>query len=138
MNNNDISQNFIFENAPIRGEFVRLKDSFQTIMQQHRYPLVICQILGEMLVVVSLLAASIKFKGKITTLSSLTTGARIVGVGELNDQGVLIAKLIHVIPGLGKGINKISTPSATLIPTLTATPTATLTSTPSATPVPVL
>ena len=66
MNNQDILQHFIFENASVRGEIVRLEESFKTIMQQHKYPWVIQQILGEMLVTASLLSASIKFKGRIT------------------------------------------------------------------------
>lgn len=66
MTNNDILQRFLFENASVRGEIVRLEESFKTIMQQHQYPPVIQQILGEMLVAASLLSASIKFKGRIT------------------------------------------------------------------------
>ena len=66
MNNNDILQSFIFENVSVRGEIVRLDDSFQTIMLQHRYPPIIQRILGEMLVAASLLSASIKFEGSIT------------------------------------------------------------------------
>lgn len=66
MNNNDILQRFIFENASVRGEIVRLEESYRTIMQQHQYPPVIQQVLGEMLVAASLLSASIKFKGRIT------------------------------------------------------------------------
>lgn len=66
MNDKDILQRFIFENASVRGEIVRLEESFKTIMQQHQYPPIIQRILGEMLVVASLLSASIKFKGRVT------------------------------------------------------------------------
>ncbi|MEO8400804.1 MAG: Hsp33 family molecular chaperone HslO [Gammaproteobacteria bacterium] len=66
MNNKDKLQRFIFENASVRGEIVNLAESYQTIMQQHHYPKVIQQILGEMLTVASLLSASIKFKGRVT------------------------------------------------------------------------
>lgn len=66
MNNNDILQRFLFENMSVRGEVVRLEESFKTIMQQHQYPQLIQDILGEMLVAASLLSASIKFKGRIT------------------------------------------------------------------------
>ena len=66
MNDKDILQRFIFENASIRGEIVRLEESYQTIMRQHNYPPMIQRILGEMLVAVSLLSASIKFNGRVT------------------------------------------------------------------------
>jgi molecular chaperone Hsp33 len=66
MNNKDILQKFLFENAPVRGEIVRLHHSFQTIRQQHAYPSAVQQLLGEALVVVNLLSAIIKFKGRLT------------------------------------------------------------------------
>ncbi len=66
MNNKDILQRFLFDNAPVRGELVRLSESYQTILHQHDYPLLIRQLLGEALVVASLLSATIKFKGRLT------------------------------------------------------------------------
>ncbi len=66
MNDKDSLQRFLFENVAVRGEIVRLEDSFTTIMLQHQYPRVIQKILGEMLVAACLLSASIKLKGRIT------------------------------------------------------------------------
>jgi molecular chaperone Hsp33 len=62
----DILQRFLFENAPIRGEFVHLEQTFQTIIQQHNYPPLIQRLLGEALVLVSLLTAAIKFEGRLS------------------------------------------------------------------------
>ncbi len=66
MNDKDILQRFLFENAQVRGEIVHLETSFQTIINQHNYPPILQKILGEMLVVVNLLCASIKFNGRVT------------------------------------------------------------------------
>ena len=66
MNNNETIQRFIFGNASVRGELFRIDRTFQTIMEQHKYPPIIRQILGEILVVAGLLTASIKFKGRLT------------------------------------------------------------------------
>ncbi|MDR3478759.1 MAG: Hsp33 family molecular chaperone HslO [Gammaproteobacteria bacterium] len=66
MKKQDILQRFLFENAPIRGELVHLNDSFQTIIKQHDYPPVIQRLLGEALVLASLLSAIIKFEGRLT------------------------------------------------------------------------
>lgn len=66
MKNKDNLQRFLFENAPVRGEFVRLNQSFQTIIHQHQYPPTISHLLGEALVVVNLLSAIIKYKGRLT------------------------------------------------------------------------
>lgn len=66
MNDKDLIQRFIFDNAPVRGEILHLNDSYKTIMQQHNYPPIIQKFLGEALVAATLLNAIIKFKGRLT------------------------------------------------------------------------
>lgn len=66
MQDKDSLQRFIFDKAPIRGEFVHLQSSFKTIVDQHAYPPPIRQILGEALAVAALLSAIIKFDGRLT------------------------------------------------------------------------
>lgn len=66
MNDKDLLQRFLFENAPVRGEIVHLNHSYQTIIQQHQYPPAIQKLLGEALIAVSLLSAIIKFNGRLT------------------------------------------------------------------------
>lgn len=84
----------------------------------------------------------VKMKGAESSSSAnLQVGMRIVAVGDLNEQGMLVARRIHVIPGLAKGLPKLplATPSGTLgTPSATpiASPSATPTATPSATPTP--
>jgi len=62
----DNLQRFIFDNAPVRGEYIHLGESFQTIAGQHDYPPAVRQLLGEALCVAGLLTAIIKFKGRLT------------------------------------------------------------------------
>lgn len=66
MTESDILHRFIFENEPVRGEFVRLTDSLQTILNQHQYPPLIRRLLSEALCAATLLAAVIKFDGRLT------------------------------------------------------------------------
>lgn len=66
MKDKDILQRFLFENASVRGELVHLEQSYQTIVEQHAYPPMICRLLGEALVVACLLSATIKFKGRLS------------------------------------------------------------------------
>lgn len=66
MTDRDLLQRFIFENAPIRGEFIRLERCYQTIINQHQYPPSVRQLLGEALCVAGLLSAIIKFNGRLT------------------------------------------------------------------------
>ncbi|TAK79098.1 MAG: Hsp33 family molecular chaperone HslO [Gammaproteobacteria bacterium] len=66
MTDNDLLQRFIFDSFPIRGEFIRLEESFQTIINQHAYPPPIRRLLGEALCAAGLLSAIIKFDGRLT------------------------------------------------------------------------
>jgi len=66
MKNQDILQRFLFENIPIRGEIVHLKQSFQVIIKQHEYSPLVQAVLGEALALICLLTATIKFKGRMT------------------------------------------------------------------------
>ncbi len=66
MKKNDNLQRFIFETAPVRGEFIQLEETFQTIISQHDYPQAVQQLLGEALCVAGLLTAIIKFKGRLS------------------------------------------------------------------------
>lgn len=89
-------------------------------------------------------ATVIKMKGKLTaSLSDLVVGQRIVAVGDLDESNLLVAKLIHIIPGKAVGIFKkqpLATPSAiiseTPTPTASTTPTIepTIIETPTTTP----
>lgn len=75
----------------------------------------------------------VKIKSSVGLLSDLSVGQRIAVVGNINEDGTLIAKLIHVIPGKGTGVfrkNPVATPSATI----SISPTATLSGVPSTTP----
>jgi len=84
----------------------------------------------------------IKIKGTTdATLAELQVGQRIAAVGDLNEEGLLVAKRIHVIPGKATGLfekNPLATPSGTLTGTPTGTPSATPTTTVEPTPTPTL
>jgi molecular chaperone Hsp33 len=66
MMHSDTLQRFIFEHAPIRGEIVRLDATWRAILERRDYPLPIRDLLGELMAAASLLAASIKFDGRLT------------------------------------------------------------------------
>jgi len=62
----DLLQRFIFENEPVRGEYIKLENSFQAILDQHEYPEAVQKLLGEGLCAAALLSAIIKFEGRLT------------------------------------------------------------------------
>lgn len=62
----DLLHRFTFENMPVRGEYVHLNESYQTIVNQHAYPEAVRRLLGEALAAAVLLSAIIKYDGRVT------------------------------------------------------------------------
>lgn len=56
---------FIFENAPIRGEFAHIGHAWRTILARHDYPAPLRTLLGELVAAGALLAATLKLKGSL-------------------------------------------------------------------------
>jgi molecular chaperone Hsp33 len=81
----DSLQRFIFENEPVRGEYVKLDDSLQTILGQHDYPPAVRRLLGEGLCAAALLSAIIKFKGRLTVQFRGKGKLRLL-LAQCNDQ----------------------------------------------------
>ena len=61
----DTLQRFLFEHAPIRGEFVQLSATWQAVTGRHDYPPPLRRALGELLAAGALLAATLKFDGRL-------------------------------------------------------------------------
>lgn len=56
---------FLFHGAPVRGELVRMADSWQQMTAHHDYPAPVKRLLGEMVAAAALLASNIKFNGAL-------------------------------------------------------------------------
>ncbi len=61
----DSLRRFLFENAAIRGELVHLEASWRTVLEKHDYPLVLRDIMGELIAATVLLAATLKLQGSL-------------------------------------------------------------------------
>lgn len=61
----DSLQRFIFENAQIRGERVHLDASWRTVLENHNYPPVLREMMGELTAAAVLLAATLKLDGSL-------------------------------------------------------------------------
>lgn len=61
----DSLQRFVFEGAPIRGEIVRLDSTYRAVLDRRDYPPVVRDLLGEFMAAAALLAATIKFDGRL-------------------------------------------------------------------------
>ncbi|MCW9013075.1 MAG: Hsp33 family molecular chaperone HslO [Gammaproteobacteria bacterium] len=65
MSDNDQLHRFIIENTDVRGEIVRLKATWQAILERADYPESIRRVLGEAMAACALLSATIKYQGSL-------------------------------------------------------------------------
>ena len=84
MSNPDQIQRILFDELDIRGVVCGLKQTCNDCFENHDYPIVIKQILGEMLAAISLLSSNLKFEGRISL--------QAIGKGNV---GLLLAECTH-------------------------------------------
>lgn len=66
MDGSDTLKRFLFEQFPVRGYFVRLDASWRAMLEHQAYPDAIRTALGETAAATLLLAATVKFDGRLT------------------------------------------------------------------------
>lgn len=66
MNDINALQSFIFQHSQVCGQIVRLEHTVQTILNQHPYPPMLRNLLGEALASCLLLIGGLKFEGDMT------------------------------------------------------------------------
>jgi len=84
MSSADTIQRILFEDADVRGVVSRLDASYTAVMQRNNYPLIVKQLLGEMLAAVTLMSSTLKFDGRLILQAQ--------GEGELR---LLMAECSH-------------------------------------------
>lgn len=62
---NDLLWRFLFQDAPVRGEALRLEASWQEVLKRADYPPAVQTLLGELVAACTLLTATLKFEGSI-------------------------------------------------------------------------
>ncbi|MFC5427684.1 Hsp33 family molecular chaperone HslO [Paraburkholderia denitrificans] len=62
---NDQLQKFLFSAAPVRGEIVSLRSTWQEVLTRRQYPAPVQTVLGEMMAACALLSANLKFDGTL-------------------------------------------------------------------------
>lgn len=98
MKNPDQSQRFLFEEHPIRGQYVSLDESWQEIRKQSGLTGRGLSLLGEALAAVTLLVDTLKIKGSITL--------QIRGNGPL-ELLVVEANSMHTVRGIAQQSGEI-------------------------------
>ena len=84
----DCLRRFVFEDLGIRGEIVRLDDSWLSVAQRHPYPAPVQTQLGQALAATLLLSATIKFKGSLIMQAQAAGPLRTL-VAQATDERTL-------------------------------------------------
>jgi molecular chaperone Hsp33 len=77
---------FLFEGRNVRGELVKLRDSYQGILDSYKYPPIIQDLLGELMAAASLLTATLKFKGEVSLQIQSEGLVKYVVINGTHDQ----------------------------------------------------
>ncbi|KXS50892.1 MAG: heat shock protein 33, redox regulated chaperone [Marinobacter sp. T13-3] len=110
MASRDQFQRFLFEHSQVRGAWVQLADSYQTITSQAPYPDSVRQLLGESLAASVLLSSTLKFNGSLslqaagngpmtTLLAESTHNRHIRGIARFEDGAITGEKTLHELLG---------------------------------------
>jgi len=95
---------FLFRDAPVRGEIVRLDASWRAMIAHHDYPPPVTRLLGEMTAAAALLAANLKFDGAIVMqiqgngpvrllVAEVQPGLRLRATAKLRDSAAIAGDL---------------------------------------------
>jgi len=76
MSGRDALRRFMFEEFPVRGEVVRLEESWRAVLEREAYPPAVRDLLGQAMAACALLASTLKFDGLLTL--------QIQGEGDLH------------------------------------------------------
>ena len=110
MASRDQFQRFIFEDSQVRGAWVQLGESYQTIIGQAPYPESVRQLLGESLAASVLLSSTLKFHGSLslqaagegpltTLMTECTHNRHIRGIARFEEQAISGDKNLHELLG---------------------------------------
>ena len=95
----DSSTRFVFVDADVRGNIVRLGNSFEQMTAPHDYPREVQKFLGEFLAAALLLSDMIKFEGRLTLQANGKGNVRLLMAEATHDGTVRgIAQLKEAAP----------------------------------------
>jgi molecular chaperone Hsp33 len=89
VNETDRLRRFLFEDAPLRGHWVHLSQSWREAREHQQLPAPALSLLGESLAATALLSASLKFSGTLTLQLLGSTGAVRMLVAQATDTRTL-------------------------------------------------
>ena len=121
----DSSTRFVFVDGDVRGNIVRLGDSFKQMTAPHDYPREVQELLGEFLAAALLLSDTIKFEGRLTLQANGKGNVRLL-MAEATHEGAVrgIAQLEEAVPASAfkdKNLRQLLSENQLSVGTLTVT-----------------
>ncbi len=121
----DSSTRFVFVDGDVRGNIVRLGDSFKQMTAPHDYPREVQELLGEFLAAALLLSDTIKFEGRLTLQANGKGNVRLL-MAEAKHEGAVrgIAQLEEAVPASvfkDKNLRQLLSENQLSVGTLTVT-----------------
>ncbi|WP_432719896.1 Hsp33 family molecular chaperone HslO [Jeongeupia wiesaeckerbachi] len=84
----DTLERFLFDDAPVRGEIVKLDASYREVLARHDYPPVLARFIGELMAAGTLLSATLKFEGTLVMQLHGTGAVRLLVVEVTSDNTI--------------------------------------------------
>lgn len=81
----DVSRRFLFEEADIRGETVRVDTALRAILDNHQYAPGVARLIGEFVAAAVLISSTLKFDGRLT-LQARSRGQIPLLMAECNSE----------------------------------------------------
>jgi len=100
---------YLFDDMHVRGELVQLSCSYQSIIENHAYPIGVRLLLGELLAATCLLTATLKFEGDITVQLQGDGPVGYMSVNGDNNQ---------IMRGVAKVVDEKAAQAAVTLPSL--------------------
>ena len=109
MHDGDILRRFVFERFPVRGYLVHLDASWRALVEHHAYPEAIRAPLGEAAAATMLLAATVKFEGRLTLQVQGPGPMHLLVVQATHRMAVRgVARWRGALPEVRQGIEALS------------------------------
>jgi molecular chaperone Hsp33 len=105
----DLIQPFKIEGQAVRGRLVRLGPLIESVLERHRYPEVVAELLGEMVALAAALAGALKYDG-VFTLQIKGEGpvrlmvADVTSAGEVRGYAQFDAERLDTLTAGGNGM----------------------------------
>ncbi len=86
MNHHDTCLRFLIDNSAIRGEWVLLESTYQSVISRHNYPMELETLIGQLMAAAVMLSSTIKYEGMMIIQAQGGSPVRLLSVECTHDK----------------------------------------------------